>query len=246
MPYTVGELAKLTGVTVRALHHYDEIGLVRPSERSAAGYRLYDDRDVRRLEQVLWLRELGLGLDAIGAALADKDAVRELLLRHREALVSRRARLDELLAVLDEQLDRHAAPLPSERIRELFDGFDPSVYDAEVEAKWGDTEAFRESQRRTRRYTRADWERYREEAKANGARLVELMRAGHAPEAPLVAAAVEEHRALIDRWFYPCPPELHRQLGAMYVADPRFTENLDRLAPGFAQFLSAAILATGR
>jgi DNA-binding transcriptional MerR regulator len=104
MAFTVGELSKLTGVTVRALHHYDEIGLVRPSQRSAAGYRLYDEDDALRLQQVLVLRELGIPLDAIGPAL-DAAADRAALLReHRAALARKRGRLDAMLAAVDTAL----------------------------------------------------------------------------------------------------------------------------------------------
>src|SRR5262245_39350808 len=101
MGFTVGELSRLTGVTVRALHHYDEIGLIRPSQRTAAGYRLYDDADVLRLHQVLLFRELGLPLDEIAAAIDQADSQQELLRHHREVLVTRRARLDAMLAALD-------------------------------------------------------------------------------------------------------------------------------------------------
>jgi MerR family transcriptional regulator, thiopeptide resistance regulator len=91
MAFTVGELAKLTGITVRTLHHYDEIGLVQPSDRSRAGYRLYADGDVLRLQQVLVYKELGLPLDEIAAVLDDPAFSRVgALQRHREALIAKR------------------------------------------------------------------------------------------------------------------------------------------------------------
>src|SRR3954462_4391959 len=104
MPFTVGDLAKLTGVTVRALHHYDEIGLVRPSQRTAAGYRLYTDADVLRLQQVLLFRELGLPLEEIASAIDATDSREELLRQHRHVLLAKRARLDAMLAALDAAL----------------------------------------------------------------------------------------------------------------------------------------------
>src|SRR5262245_55681343 len=90
MSFTVGELSRLTGVTVRALHHYDEIGLVRPSQRTTAGYRMYAEVDVLRLHQVLLFRELGLPLDEIAAAIEEEGSQEELLRRHREVLVTKR------------------------------------------------------------------------------------------------------------------------------------------------------------
>jgi MerR family transcriptional regulator, thiopeptide resistance regulator len=246
MAFTVGELSRLTGVTVRALHHYDEIGLIRPSERTAAGYRLYDDADVLRLHQVLLLRELGVPLDEIAAVIDEAGSQHELLRRHREVLVTRRVRLDAMLSALDARLaafEKGIAMTPDE-MKTLFDGFDPSQYDDEVQERWGETDAYKESARRTKNYTKADWERYKQEAQAIGTRLVALMRAGTAVADPAVQAAVEDHRQLITRWFYPCSVAMHKGLGAMYVQDARFTANLDKLAPGYARFLSDAIAAS--
>jgi DNA-binding transcriptional MerR regulator len=244
--FTVGELSKLTGVTVRALHHYDELGLVLPSERSAAGYRLYGDADVRRLQQVLLLRELGLPLDAIGAALADRARRDELLRDHRGLLVDKRARLDAMLAAVDSTLEKGPimSPLDSDDVTALFDGFDPAQHEAEAKARWGATESYKESARRTKSYGKPEWEAINSEVGAIYATLVTLMQAGAAPRDAAVQAAVAEHRAHIDRWFYACSIDMHKGLAEMYIADPRFTENLDKQAPGFARFLRDAIAAT--
>jgi DNA-binding transcriptional MerR regulator len=244
MALTVGELAKLTGVTVRALHHYDEIGLVRPSGRTAAGYRLYRDADVLRLHQVLILRELGMPLEEIAAAIRDTDHEDDRLRQHRQVLVSRRARLDAMIAGLDARLAKGGMDMTGEELAALFDGFDPSTYHAEAEGRWGEGEAFKESTRRSKGYTQADWARFKAEAQANNARLAALMRDGRTVDDPEVQAAVAEHRLLIDRWFYPCPVAMHKALGAMYVDDPRFRESLDRIAGGYARFLRDAIAAS--
>ncbi len=105
MAFTVGELARLTGVTVRALHHYDERGLLPPSARTSAGYRLYDDRDVLRLQQILLFRELGMPLEDISAAI-EHAGTADLLRGHRDALVAKRTRLDAMLAAVDATLAR--------------------------------------------------------------------------------------------------------------------------------------------
>jgi MerR family transcriptional regulator, thiopeptide resistance regulator len=246
MAFTVGDLAKLTGVTVRTLHHYDEIGLVRPSQRTAAGYRLYDDGDVLRLHQVLLFRELGLPLHEIATAIDEATSQEELLRQHREVLVLKRARLDAMLSALDARLgafEKGNAMTPDE-VKTLFDGFDPGEYEEEVKERWGNTEAYKESARRTKTYGKAEWAQYKREAEANGAKLVALMRAGTPVTDPAVQAAVTEHRMLIDRWFYPCSVEMHKGLGAMYVTDARFTANLDKIAPGYAKYLSDAIAAS--
>jgi DNA-binding transcriptional MerR regulator len=237
MTYTVGDLARLAGVTVRALHHYDELGLVRPSQRSTAGYRLYGDDDVLRLQQVMLFRELGLPLADIAQILDDPGYDRaDVLRRHREVLVGKRARLDAMIAAIDAA----TAITNGETImtKSLFDGFDPAQYEDEANEKWGDTDAYRESARRTKQYGKAEWDAIRREADAIYARLAALI--DRAPDDPDVQAAVEAHRAHIERWFYPCSVEMHRGLGEMYVADPRFTRTFDKIAPNFAEFLRNA------
>ena len=249
MACTVGELSRLTGVTVRTLHHYDDIGLVRPSQRSAAGYRLYTDADVLRLQQVLVFRALGVPLAEIGPALAAATDRAQLLRQHRAALAEKRTQIDALLAAVDAALAVLAQPerpetMQPEDLKTLFDGFLPAEYEAEARERWGSTEAYRESARRTRRYGKPEWQEIHDESEAIYARLRDRMQQGAAASDPAVQAAVEDHRLHIDRWFYPCSVAMHHGLGEMYVADPRFTANLEKVAPGFAQFLRDAIAAS--
>jgi len=246
MAFTVGELSRLTGVTVRALHHYDEIGLVRPSQRTAAGYRLYDEPDVLRLQQVLVLRELGVPLDQI-AAVIDAATDRAALLRsHRAALADKRTRLDAMLSAVDAALAvlERGTQMTSEDFKAMFDGFNPADHEDEARERWGNTDAYKESARRTRQYGKAEWQAIRDESEAIYARLAQLMQQGAAASDPAVQAAVEDHRKHIERWFYPCSTQMHRGLGEMYVADARFTASLDKKGgAGFAQFFRDAIAA---
>ena len=246
MAFTVGELARMTGVTVRALHHYDEIGLVRPSQRTAAGYRLYEEADVLRLHRVLLYRELGLPLEEIAAAIDEQHDSAEILRRHRDALVEKRARIDQMLAALDGALDDLAKgkTMTSDDFKKLFDGFDPAEHEDEARARWGESDAYKESMRRTKSYGKDDWEAIKAEAGAIYQRIADRMKAGAPPTDPEVQDAVEAHRAHISRWFYPCSKEIQKGLGQMYVGDQRFTENLDKVTPGFAAFLSEAIAAS--
>ena len=129
--FTVGELARLTGVTVRTLHHYDAIDLVSPSSRTAAGYRMYVAADVVRLQQVLLFRELGMPLEEIAHAIAGADP-RALLQQHRAALVAKRARIDAMLAALDAYTE--GDPMQPDDVTSMFDGFDPKPYEDEARA----------------------------------------------------------------------------------------------------------------
>src|SRR5262245_39461773 len=206
MAFTVGELAKLTGITVRALHHYDEIGLVVPSQRTPAGYRLYDDTDVIRLQQVLLFRELGLPLDEIAFAIDEAGTREELLRKHREVLVAKRSRIDSMLAALDTalgSLEKGTAMQPDD-VKQMFEGFDHSQYEEEAKQRWGDTDAYKESRRRTKQYGKADWDRIQGDWSKIYGDMAALMKAGTPVSDANVQALVEAHRAHIDRWFYPC------------------------------------------
>jgi MerR family transcriptional regulator, thiopeptide resistance regulator len=247
MAFTVGELAKLTGITVRTLHHYDQIGLVQPSDRSDAGYRLYGQADVLRLQQVLLYRELGLPLDQIAGVLEARTPPerRSALAKHRETLVAKRTHLDAMLAALDTALAiEEGKQMKPEDVKTMFDGFDPEKYADEARERWGETDAYKESARRTKNYGKAEWDAIKNEADSIYRRFAELMTEGAAPSDARVRGVVEAHRAHIDRWFYPCSVEFQRGLAAMYIADPRFTENIDKYGAGLSQFIHAAVTGT--
>ncbi|HEX4449268.1 MAG TPA: MerR family transcriptional regulator [Kofleriaceae bacterium] len=238
MAFTVDPLAKLTGITVRTLHHYDEIGLVQPSERSPAGYRLYSDDDVLRLQQVLVYKELGLPLDEIAAVLDDPAFSRtDALERHREALLVKRGKLDRMLASIDAAIGIEKGNVME--VKSLFDGFDHEEHAEEAARRWGNT--YRESARRTKRYAKPEWDAIRREGDAVFARFAELMAEGAPAADARVRAAVVAQRDHITRWFYPCSAEIQRGLAEMFVADERFTQNIDRATPGLARYIRDAI-----
>jgi DNA-binding transcriptional MerR regulator len=246
MALTVSHVARLAKVSVRALHHYDEIGLLRPSERSEAGYRLYTQGDLQRLQQVLFFRELGFPLEEIRRILGEPSFdLRSALLMQRQLLSERSARLDALLGAVDAALDalEKGKPMDQEKMFEAFGDFDPTKYEAEVKERWGETEAYKESARRTARYTKKDWQDMKAELDRIQKELAELLGAGRAPTEPAAMDLAEAWRQHISRWFYPCSYAMHRGLGEMYVSDPRFTENIDRARPGLARFTRDAILA---
>jgi MerR family transcriptional regulator, thiopeptide resistance regulator len=242
---TVGQVAEALGVTVRTLHHYDEIGLVVASERSPAGYRLYTEEDLRRLQHVVVYRRLGFALQDIGALLADGADVVEQLRRQRETVTDRVAELTELVRAIDRALERemNGYRISREEQRELFgDGFDDG-YAAEAQQRWGDSEAWAQSQARARSHTKEQWQQIKAEGDAVNARFVELLRAGVPAGWPEARDTAEAARRQICRWFYDCPPQLHAGIAEMYVADPRFTQTYEDLAPGLAQYVRDAVVA---
>jgi DNA-binding transcriptional MerR regulator len=241
--YRVKEVARLCGLTVRALHHYDAIGLLGPAQRSPRGYRLYRDDDLLRLQQILVYRELGLPLERIKALMNDRGFDRRAaLLQQREQLKRRASQTQSMIAAIDAVLNTLDGEHPM-NAKELFDGFDPSAHEAEVKERWGDTPQYAESARRHEGYTKEDYARMKEESVDLLRRIADLMRSGAAPTQAAALDLAEEHRLQIDRWHYPCSHAMHQALGQMYVADARFTATMDAHAEGTATFLEAAIRA---
>jgi DNA-binding transcriptional MerR regulator len=242
----VGEVAALAGVTVRTLHHYDRIGLLSPSERTPAGYRRYTPSDLDRLHQVLVYRELGFPLEEIATLLDDPAADPVAHLRRQLALL--RDRLDRtraMVAAVEKEMEARTMGIsltPEERF-EVFGENDPSQYEAEVEERWGQTDAYAESRRKTATYTKDDWLRIKDESADVERRFAEALRSGAAADSEQAMDVAEEHRQHISRYFYDCPPEMHAGLGRMYVEDERFTAHYEEIAPGLAQYVSTAVQA---
>lgn len=243
---TVGEVAALAHVSVRALHHYDEIGLLQPSARTDAGYRLYDSTSLDRLQQVLFYRELGFPLDEIRRLMLNPGFDRIGALRAQRALLARNAeRAAALLHTIDATIEsfEEGKQMDKDEMFEVFGDFDPSQYDDEVKERWGETEAYKESARRTARYTKEDWKRFKAESEQITNDLLAAFDSDLPPTDPKVLDIVERHRQQISTWFYPCPPEMHANLGRMYVADPRFTKTYEDMRPGLAQYVCDANVA---
>jgi DNA-binding transcriptional MerR regulator len=243
MAYTVGDVSRMTRVSVRALHHYDEIGLVRPSSRTDAGYRLYTAGDLERLQQVLFYRALGFALAEIARLLSDPDLDRRRVLMVQRELIVKRAEEAHTLVSL---IDRTIAALDGGDAmthEQLFDGFDPSAYEDEVQQRWGGTREYEESARRTRAHTKEDWKAIEAESGAISETLAAAMDAGVPASDPKAMDAAERHRQHISRWFYPCSYEVHVGLGEMYVADSRFAASYERVRPGLTQYVRDAIRA---
>jgi len=257
-PWTVGEVAEMAHVTVRTLHHYDEIGLLTPADRSPAGYRMYDASDLVRLRSILLYRELAFPLETIAGLLDVPAPEQAAALRAQRELLGRKARrLESVMRAVDRTLE---AMEKGETMGtdELFEGFESS-WDApeavkaqqaghgdEARERWGETDAYRQSMRRARGYRKEDWERIRAEQEVIEADLADLLAAGADPEGEEAMAAAERHRRHIDASFYDCPPAMHAGLADMYEADARFRAHYEERAEGLAAFVAAAIRANAR
>ncbi|MGY1437208.1 MerR family transcriptional regulator [Streptomyces reniochalinae] len=246
MSHSVGQVAGFTGVTVRTLHHYDEIGLLVPGTRTAAGHRRYTDTDLDRLQQILFYRELGFPLEEVATLLDDPDADPVGHLRRQHTLLTARiGRLTEMAAAVERAMEARKMGInltPEEKF-EVFGDFDPDRYAEEAEQRWGGTPEWRQSQRKAASYTKDDWKAFTREMDAIHHAIADRLAAGDPPDAPAVMDLAEEHRRFISRTSYECGHEMHTRLGEMYVADARFTATYEAIRPGLAVYMRDAIAA---
>ncbi len=239
MAYTIKQVSEASGATIRALQHYDRIGLLRPGSRSSSGYRLYQDEDLLRLQQVLLLKSMGFGLKDIACMLSDAGTDREAALRkHRGMLIDRLGQMNRLICLVDRSLEAIREGR-KEMMKELFEGFDHEGHKQEAKRLYG--EAFEESERRTSKYDRKQWEQFKAEQK----RLMEEILAARAKgsEDPIVLDLMGKHRAGITKWFYDCTLDIFEGLADLYVQDARFTKTYEDISPGLATFISASMKA---
>src|SRR5690349_4483450 len=244
---TVGAVAALTAVSVRTLHHYDHIGLVVPSVRTQAGYRGYTDADIERLHVVLVYRSVGLPLDEIRALLDDPGAdVVEHLRRQHQLLLEQADRLQHTIKAVEELMNAHRSgiQLSAQEQVEIFGttAFGEE-YATEAEERWGDTDAWKQSQQRVSQFSKQDWIAIKADGDALLSDLARAKRDGVEPGSETANALAARHRASIER-FYDCGDEMHRNLVQMYLADERFTRYYDDVEPGLVQFLHDIVVAS--
>lgn len=241
--YTVGELARMAGVSARTLRFYDQAGLMKPSAVTDAGYRLYGDEALSELSQILFFRELDFSIDEILhiRSSPEYDALGALK-KQVSLLTMRRDRLNGLIALA-------GRALKGEVIMEL-NAFDMSEieeakakYADEARARWGATDAYKQSEARTASYGKADWARVNQEMKSVFEGFAKLKLAGAAPDSPEAKALTRSWQDFITHNFYDCTDEILLGLASMYEADGRFAATIDKSGEGTAKFMTAAIRA---
>lgn len=239
MKYSVSRAAKLSGVSVRTLHYYDEIGLLKPSEMSDTGYRYYDEQSLEVLQQILFYRELDFSLSSIKDILSRPGYDKTKALAEQKYLLTlKKNRLEGLIELLDQTMKGASSMSFKEfDMTEIEEA--KEKYKDEAEQRWGNTDAYRQSMQRTNSYKKEDWAKISAESGAIYEGFVENM--NKEPSHEDVQALVERWKNHISTYFYDCNNEILAGLGEMYVADERFTKNIDRYGQGLAQFISDAI-----
>lgn len=235
----INEVAKLTGVTIRTLHYYDGIGLLKPSQITEAGYRLYDENALSMLQQILFFKELDFPLNEIKEIMDNPEFdITEALQYHKELLIKKRERINKLIKLVEKTLKGES--------NMSFKEFDmteienaKNKYSKEVKERWGKTDAYLESEKKTSSYNKDQWQKINEESNA-------LLKAfadniDKAPDSKEVQELVKEWKDFITARFYKCTNEILQGLGQMYVGDERFKKNIDQNGEGTAEFMSEAI-----
>lgn len=247
MEYTTKTLAKLAGVTPRTLRWYDQKGLLPPLRTTEAGYRIYGPEEVKRLQDILFYRELGLGLSAIRAVLDDPAFHRlPALQSHLAELTWRRDRLDALILTVQKTIDEEQGGIPM-KDREKFEAFkrraveaNEARYGQEVREKYGGPAADR-ANARVLALTEAEYGQWKALEQEILSALTAAVRTGRDPAGPEGRRIAELHRRWLSYSWETYTPQAHLGLGQMYAADPRFTAYYDREVPGCAVFLQDAI-----
>ena len=242
MDLDISAVARLTGVTSRALRHYDAIGLLTPAATRHDGRRLYGEAELLRLQHILVLRELDVPLDTI-ASIVDTEysALTAALMRdHHAALLAQRDRFAALAETVERTITRIEKGLPM-ATEDMFEGFDNSRYEPEARERWGDA-AVDGSNARWLRMGAEGQRAHMAEHTAIAEGLARLAAHDAAPEDPAVQALVARHHAWVSTFWMP-DAYAYRELGTMYVEDPRFRATYDKFGDGTAELLRAGIEA---
>lgn len=239
--YTVQQLARLANITVRTLHYYDEIGLLKPSFIEENGYRYYEEKELLRLQQILFFRELEFTLADIKAILNSKKYnQKDALSEQKKLLELKRKRVAGLIKTIDDSLKTGKGGGNMQTIK-MFSGFsdaDIQKYKDEAKKRWGDTQAWKQSEARTKHWTNQDYKQEAERVREFTKILADNMLKGYTSD---------EFQRLIDQHYqsiqkdYDCPLDMYKSLGELYVQDPKFTKYYDSVRPGLAEFMREAI-----
>ncbi|MEU5947418.1 MerR family transcriptional regulator [Micromonospora sp. NPDC047465] len=245
---TVGQVSTRLGVTVRALHHWDDIGLARPSLRTTAGYRLYTAGDLQRLYRIVVYREIGLDLDGIRAILDDSTVDVPGALRAQRTQVAQRIdRLQQLSAGLDRMIDAHERGLllTVEQQAAIFGPKWNTDWPAQARQRYGDTTQWQQYAERSASRSPEEWQAIADAVADLDRALGDAVDAGVAPGSPEANQLVERHREVFTSYF-PLTRQMQVCLGRMFEADPAFAAHYDGIRAGLATWFRQSVDASAR
>ena len=238
MNMQIKEFARFTGVSVRTLHYYDEIGLLHPAQVDrATGYRFYDEQSLLRMQEILFYRELDFPLKSIEEILSSPNYDKNQALKEqKKLLILKKERLERLISAVD-------SAMKGENVMKAFDNTEFENYKAEAREKWGSTDAYKEHQEKTKGYSKDKWNSMAAGMDAIMGRFAAVMQNGDAADSTTAQDLVKALQSHITENYYTCTKEILFGLGQMYVADERFKANIDKHGDGTAAFICEAIKA---
>ncbi|OAX50941.1 MerR family transcriptional regulator [Paenibacillus sp. AD87] len=239
MAMKVKEVAELVGISVRTLHHYDEIGLLTPDEVTSAGYRLYSDANLEMLQQIIFFKELDFSLKDIKEIINNPSFNREEALNmHRRILLEKRKRLDQMIATIDKSV-QHVRGEIKMTAKEQFEGFNFShnPYEQEARERWGD-QAVDQANQKLQNQSPGEQKALSDQMNSIYTRLAAIRHTD--PNSAEAQAGISEWYSYLNNMGN-YSPEVFRGLGQMYVDDERFTRNIDQFGEGLAVFMRDAM-----
>ena len=239
----INEAAELAGVTVRTLHHYDKIGLLCPVKSAENGYRYYGEAELLRLQQILFLKEMDFPLEEIKEMLDNPGLDRGRMMEaQHDLLLKKKQRLERIISLLEAEMrGENKMSFKEFDMKEIEDC--RKKYADEARAKWGGTEAYKESEERTKYYDEGKWQKVNGEQSEIFAEFAALAAEGVKPDSDAALALAAKWQQHISDNFYKCTDKILAGLAEMYITDERFKKNLDKAGDGTAEFMSAAIKA---
>ncbi|MBQ3137314.1 MAG: MerR family transcriptional regulator [Clostridia bacterium] len=232
----IKDFAELCSVSVRTLHYYDEIGLLEPSFADRyTGYRYYDEKSLLRMQEIMFYRELDFPLKSIKEILSSPDYnKKQALTEQKKLLIMKKERLERLISSID-------SAEKGKIIMKAFDNSEFEKYKNEAKERWGNTDAYKENQEKTKGYSKNDFDALGEGMERIMGEFSLCMKKSFAPESEEAQSLVRNLQKYITDNFYTCTKEILAGLGQMYVLDERFKNNIDRHGDGTAQFISDAV-----
>lgn len=232
----IKEFAVSTGVSVRTLHYYDEIGLLKPAfVDEATGYRYYDENSLIRMQEILFYRELDFSLKSIGRILSSPDYnTKKSLEEQKKLLIIKKERLERLISSIDDLMK-------GANVMSAFDNSEFEKYKAEAQEKWGRTDAYKEHTEKTGNYSKKKWDALADGMDGLMSEFSICMKSGKSSDSDEAQCLVNALQSFITANYYSCTNEILSGLGQMYVSDERFRKNIDKHAEGTAVFISEAI-----
>lgn len=241
MNYQIKEFAKLTGVSVRTLHYYDEIKLLEPAfVDEQNGYRFYDEKSLERMQEILFYRELDFSLKSISEILTSPNYNKQAALeKQKKLLILKKDRLEKIISAIDNAAKGEIFDM------NVFDNSDfiseRNKYAAEAKEKWGKTAAYKEYEKKSSAYSKEKYNELNSAISDIFGEFAECFRSGEKAYDANAQALVKKLQDFITENHYKCTDEILAGLGKMYIADERFKTNIDSHGGGTAEFVSAAI-----